>query len=102
MCVSFLGAAVMSQRCALNVGKDGTLQVADSVGFILPHPLDLHLLQPQLLQHGGHLALFVQEHLSVVTAQYCRTASQNREEGMKDSTTENISHKYDAFEIYNI
>ena len=63
---SFVGA--VSQRRALNVGEEGTLQVAGSVGLILPHPPDICLLQPQLLHHGRHLTLFVKEHLSVVTA----------------------------------
>lgn len=69
---SFLGAAVLSQRRALNIGEDGALQVAGSVGLVLPHPLDLCVLQPQLLQHGRHLAFFVEERLPVVTAKYCK------------------------------
>lgn len=86
---SLLGAAVVSQRRALDVCEDGGLQVAGSVGFVLPHPLDLRLLQTELLQHGGHLTLFVQEHLLVAAAEHCRTASI---EGERCEKKEHISY----------
>lgn len=84
---SFLEAAVVSQRRTVNVREDGTLQIAGSVGLILPNPMDLCLLQPQLLQHGRHLALFVQKSLPVVTTQHYKTANR-RENSMKESSTE--------------
>lgn len=64
-----VGAAVVSQRGALNVAEDGALQVAGPLGLVLLHPLDLHFLQPQLFQQGRLFTLFVKKHFTVIICQ---------------------------------
>lgn len=51
--------------------------------LVLPHPLDLRIFKPQLLQHGRHLTFSVQECLFVVTAEYCRSVSHRERKSIK-------------------
>lgn len=78
---SLCRAAVVSWTGALNISQDRVLQEARSVRLVLTHPLDLGLFEPQLLQHGRHLAFSVKKCLFVVAAQHCRSV--RRKEGEK-------------------
>lgn len=61
--------AEVCERGSLDVGVNGILEEAGSLGFVLTHALNLSFSNPQSLKQRGDLTFFVQKGLSVGSAE---------------------------------